>query len=105
MAIDLSAEKVFPLNEARIPSRQPGKKVAYSTLWRWANRGVRGVRLEATPIGGTLYTSAEALQRFADALRATRDPGTGPPATSPTATGLGNNRVAEELRRIFGEDR
>ena len=37
-----------------------------STLWRWATRGVRSVRLETTLIGGRRYTSHEALERFID---------------------------------------
>ena len=39
-----------------------------SACYRWVSRGVRGVRLDAIRIGGTLYTSLEALQRFADQL-------------------------------------
>ena len=35
-----------------------------STLWRWANRGVGGVRLQTKKVGGTLMASYEALQRF-----------------------------------------
>ena len=65
MVINYRDEEVFPLVEApdHVPRRQ-GRKVAKSTLFRWATRGVRGVRLETLMVGGTLHTSAGALQRF-----------------------------------------
>lgn len=36
----------------------------YATLFRWAQKGCRGVRLESALIGGIRYTSREALDRF-----------------------------------------
>jgi hypothetical protein len=35
-----------------------------STVWRWITRGIRGVKLESTLIGGTRYTSHGALEQF-----------------------------------------
>lgn len=68
--IDLRVEELLPLREVprRLPIRPSGKKLHVSAVYRWASRGVRGVRLETTRVGGTTYTSAEALQRFSDAL-------------------------------------
>lgn len=63
MAIDLSTESVLSLNAAA--KSLPGRPHV-STLWRWYARGVRGVRLETTVIGGRRFTSREALQRFAE---------------------------------------
>jgi len=45
--------------------RPNGKRVHISAVYRWVQRGIKGVRLEAIRIGGTTYTSREALQRFA----------------------------------------
>lgn len=45
-----------------------GKRVHPSTLWRWARRGCRGVRLETLRLGGRFVTSVEALDRFGKAL-------------------------------------
>jgi hypothetical protein len=71
MAIDLLVESTIPLKEAaNVLPRRNGKRINFSTLWRWSMRGVRGVKLETLRIGGTLATSHEALQRFADALTA-----------------------------------
>lgn len=46
-----------------------------SSLWRWTKKGVGGVRLESVQVGGRVFTSREALQRFVAALN---------PATVPT---------------------
>lgn len=34
------------------------------TIWRWMQRGIRGIQLESLVIGGRRYTSREALARF-----------------------------------------
>jgi hypothetical protein len=70
MAIDLKTETVLSLRDAAdfLPRRRRGKRPHFSTLYRWALKGFRGVRLETIRIGGTLCTSKEALQRFADRL-------------------------------------
>lgn len=70
MAIDLETEKLIPLREAAdlLPRMRRGKGIAYSTLWRWALRGTRGVRLESVRVPGGLATTKEAVQRFIMAL-------------------------------------
>jgi hypothetical protein len=75
--IDTSIEDVIPLGQvpADIPSRQPGKRVNVSTVWRWAMHGCRGVRLETVVIGGGRFTSREAIQRFAERLSEARTGG------------------------------
>lgn len=68
--IDISQERLIALREAprHLPARPNGKRVHISACYRWINRGVRGVRLEVIRVGGSTYTSLEALQRFADHL-------------------------------------
>src|SRR5882724_7722290 len=41
-----------------------------SSFWRWARKGLRGVKLDYVRIGHRLVTSREALDRFANALAA-----------------------------------
>jgi len=65
MSIDLTNEQLVSLPGAA--RRLPGQPHV-STLHRWRLRGVRGVRLETTLIGGKRFTSTEALQRFVDRL-------------------------------------
>jgi hypothetical protein len=43
-----------------------------ATLWRWAFRGVDGVKLQSFKIGGRRYTTAEALDRFVACLNGPR---------------------------------
>jgi hypothetical protein len=45
-----------------------GRKLAFSTLFRWCTRGLYGVKLEAVRVGGVLCTSEPALGRFFSAL-------------------------------------
>jgi len=63
--IDLKHEELLTFSEA---SQRLPKRPHLATWYRWISRGVRGVRLESVRVGGTSYTSAEALQRFADRL-------------------------------------
>ena len=47
-----------------LPRRRRGKKPNIATIFRWAQKGLHGVRLETIQIGGTKCTSEEALKRF-----------------------------------------
>lgn len=40
------------------------KRVNVSTVWRWTNRGIKGVKLETIKLGGKTLTSQQALTRF-----------------------------------------
>lgn len=68
--IDISTEHLIPIRDVphRLPSRPTGRRVHISAVYRWIQRGVHGVHLEAIRIGGSAYTSREALQRFAEGL-------------------------------------
>ena len=83
--IDLTAENLIPLRAVprHLPPRPNGKRLHVSAIYRWAQRGVRGVRLELIRIGGTAYTTREALQRFAEHLTGRQEQsGLAPPPTS-----------------------
>jgi hypothetical protein len=56
-----------------LPPGPTGKKVNFSTVYRWIFRGVRSpagqlVRLESVRVGGRWLVSREALQRFVEML-------------------------------------
>lgn len=72
--IDVHNEQIGSLTEAAkwVPRRRGGRPCHVSTLWRWARRGIRGVKLETIDIGGTSCTSREALDRFYAAVTALR---------------------------------
>jgi hypothetical protein len=83
--IDISTETVVTLTQAtrHVPSRRQGAKTAVSTVWRWAMRGIRGVKLETLMVGGRRCTSTEALQRFYERVTAATD-GTACPSSLST---------------------
>lgn len=66
--IDLKSEELIPLSQVPflefMPRRRAGSKLALSTLYRWANRGSRGRRLETFRVGGAVCTTLSALERF-----------------------------------------
>lgn len=70
MPIDLSCETVLTLSRAakQLPTLRGSRPPHLATLYRWAQEGCRGVRLETLRVGGTLCTSVEAIQRFCNAL-------------------------------------
>lgn len=68
--IDIESETLVPVGDVprSLPPRRSGRPLHVSTVYRWILRGVRGIRLEAIRIGGTTYTTVEAIQRFSDRL-------------------------------------
>ena len=97
--IDAHLEHLLTLSAAArsLPGRS-GRGVHVSTIWRWSQRGIRGVRLETILVGGTRHTSREALQRFFTATTAAAD-GT-PPATR---TPHQRRQAAQRAERELGE--
>ncbi len=61
-------EPLIPLTEAAklswLPLRRNGRRLAVSTLWRWAIYGLRGRRLETVKVGGQRCTTLRALLAF-----------------------------------------
>ena len=69
--IDLNQETPITLSKAA--RNVPGGSVATSTVYRWHQKGVRGVRLETFLRGGTRMTTQEAIQRFFSRITAIAD--------------------------------
>jgi len=101
--IDIANEHLIPVRDVprRLPRRPNGKTVHISAVYRWIQRGVRGVRLEAIRIGGTAYTSEEALQRFGE--RQSQVDGTVSAAPEPTTKARRQQieRAHREVERIL----
>lgn len=68
MALDFTKEQAITLSEVpkHVPKRR-GKKVHYSTVYRWATKGARGRVLATAMSGGIRYTSIEEVKRFLNA--------------------------------------
>jgi len=65
MSIDFTKEQAIPLSDVpRYVPKRRGKKVHYSTVYRWATKGARGRVLQTVLSGGLRYTSVEAVARF-----------------------------------------
>ena len=96
--IDIYTEAVVTLTEAarHLPRRRKGRPCAVSTVFRWAQRGCRGVRLETVRIGGTKCTSLEALQRFCERLSRADSP---EPPRSPARRRRAAEQAERELQR------
>ena len=73
--IDSAQETLVALADvpAHLPARRGGKRPHVSCIYRWAQRGCRGIKLEVIQVGGTSCTSLEALQRFFERLTAARN--------------------------------
>lgn len=70
MRIDIHKEQAITL--AEVPKYVPkrgGKKVHYSTVYRWVTKGARGRTLESVMVGGIRYTTVEAVARFLDSRK------------------------------------
>lgn len=99
--VDISCENLIPLREAprHLPNRPNGKRLHVSACYRWVTRGVRGVVLESIRLGGTTYTSLEALQRFGERLRLRSvDPQSDPPQPASCI-----RRIEQAARRVAQE--
>ncbi len=59
--LNLLTEDMIRLNE--VPAELP-ERVNVSTVWRWATRGVGGIKLETVKIGGKKLTSRQAAHSF-----------------------------------------
>jgi hypothetical protein len=87
-----------------LPSNRAGKRVAFSTIWRWVLKGVRAidgrlVKLEAARVGGRWLTSRQALERFSAALTPTNDAGAEPIRT-PTAQKRASDIAKKKLEKL-----
>lgn len=69
MHVDLKTETLLSLTDAaKAVPPVDGRRPHVSTIWRWINKGLRGVRLESVRVGCRICTTHAALARFFDAL-------------------------------------
>jgi len=103
--IDISTEHLIPIGEVpkHLPARHSGKHIHISAVYRWLLRGIRGAHLESIRIGGTSYTSTEALQRFADQLSHACSPSTPTQNSSTTQRRSQIERATRQLAVLLGQ--
>ena len=70
LSIDILKERMLSLAQAAklFPPARRGRPVTPNAIWRWVSTGVRLASGTVVRLGGSWYTSREALQRFAEAL-------------------------------------
>ena len=100
MSIDLSSERPLSFQEAleHLPRRR-GKLLHLSTLYRWADIGVRGVKLEIIKVGGATCTTLAAIQRFCQGVTDAPRKHTGGRLRASKARQRRANRAARALDR------
>ncbi|MFM7096263.1 MAG: DUF1580 domain-containing protein [Gemmataceae bacterium] len=86
-------DKLVPLAKAAdmLPEKN-GKRIHPSTLHRWRNRGVRGVKLRCKRVGNEWYTSRRFLDDFFEGLNRYEP-------VLPGQRRKNLDRIEEELRR------
>lgn len=82
-----------------LPKRPNGKRVHLATIYRWIQRGVRGVRLRATKIGGSTFIEQRNLDDFIDKLSEPKESAISPitPKARTRAAERASKHVAELL--------
>jgi len=94
----LNGEDLLTLPAAAREIKRNGRSVASSTVYRWAHKGHKGIKLETIMCGGTTCTSLAAVNRFFERLTAARD-GAPDPMPEYTARQASVNR---DLDRLLG---
>jgi hypothetical protein len=82
-----------------MPRRHKGRTVHIATVFRWAQRGVRGVRLEVARVGGVTCTTEAAVRRFIAALSAPRVSDPAPPCSAAAAASE-DRRAKRDLAKM-----
>lgn len=97
--IDINSETLIAFREVPQWCEQTlGKRISPATIFRWRLRGVRGVKLETLLVGGTRFTSIEALHRFIEGTTVAADGSISKPASPPV---VGN---VDEAYRMLEND-
>ncbi|MFN6129208.1 MAG: DUF1580 domain-containing protein [Planctomycetota bacterium] len=91
-------EPLHPLSLA--VEKATGRRPHITTCLRWATRGVAGIRLETSILGGRRLTSEQAVRRFMDRVTEAKELSrSSQPAPLSIVTPRAAKRAAEKLAR------
>lgn len=93
--IDLGSLIPIAAVPAVLPLSPSGKPVHVSAVHRWVDKGLRGVRLRVTAVGGRLHTSREWLRDFFDGVAAARGLAASDPPPPPRTPARREREVAQ----------
>lgn len=82
--VDIAKENPLTLSDAAALLNR-----SYKTVLKWTRQGLRGRVLETRVVGGSVYTSREAIQRFS----------TGPEGVTESAPSQRTNAADEKARK------
>ncbi len=101
MVINREHERIIPLREVpkHLPSRIPGKKLSFATVWRWALRSKDPLETFCTP--GGRFTSIEALDRFVERC-SNRERSASDNRPIDAAAAARAELAGDQLRRLMG---
>jgi len=92
--------RLIPLGEVRnlpwLPRRKGEKRLSLSTIFRWAQKGVRGRRLRVVSVGGLKSTTEQWVLDFFEGLA-------NGPAGAPARTPAGRRRDLDRTERELEE--
>jgi hypothetical protein len=81
--VQQSEEKLLRLDAARQLSwlpRRDDKPINFVTIWRWAQYGIHGIRLQHVVVGNSICTTETWLREFFQNVASVRATGARPPA-------------------------
>lgn len=98
MSIDPLSDELLTLPQAAalFPRRRAGSKVSTTTLWRWYKHGSRGVLLEVARVGGSVYTTRDAIREFV----AARSAAGGSPVPQAPSPSKRSKRAMKQLEQL-----
>jgi hypothetical protein len=103
--IDLRNEQlVAPKAAAKLMPGRNGRPMAVTTIYRHMFKGSKGHHLEHVRVGGLVYTSVEAIERFVAALTALDAARMGPAPAPTGAASAAADRAAQRRNEVV-EDR
>lgn len=88
----------------RVPTGS-GKPVSIPTIWRWARKGVRGVRLEYVRAGRRILIRPDALDDFMRRLAEADDASTAPSASGVSTSPKPHSATRRAVELAEAEDR
>lgn len=103
------AYRLITLHEAvRVVKTHTGRRVSYSSLFRWTRQGSRGHQLESRLIQSRVYTTEEAIMDFLSTLEQDRakaarrlHEGNSPACRARRRTKQAKARAVKRARRTF----
>lgn len=103
MDLENRTEELISLSQLskHLPPSRNGKRRHVSSVYRYALRGSRGIRLETKQLPDGLYTSLDAWDRFVQKLTAARLGFAAPPEAPDSAPPVRRHRsVSAEIERV-----